>query len=650
MCKNLRNSTVLILLSLVLLPATIQGQSLIDSLKQVLPGAEGIEKVAVLNQLSWELKSSETTEAIAYGKQGLDLSNFIAYKSGLAEASYNLTVLYYIQQDFAKSNEYANQAIGHYQGLEEIAGIAKSWNIMGLSALSLGHNEQALAYFQKALQQFKIIKNEENILKIEANIGNVYYRMGDFLPALEAYFRIVAYARKTGDEDLLVTNLQNVGFAYSELGNYARSLENSFEVLKVLRAQNDSSRLPNTLQSIASTFNRLEMYKESIVSVNEAILIDKRLNRERSLGSHYITLANALKGEGLIDSALYYNKKALATYEKIGYKSIGTVLNNLGNIYALKGELEQAESHYNRALEISSERKRAAVVALSQYNLGRLYLELNELEKARLSLLVAYKYWSESNKYKELSSVTKELSSLYSQLNQPDSALNYEHVHDMAEDSVFGRQKQNEVMRLMVMQSLEEQKSGLINLQDTEENSLSEHVKIAVAGSALMILVGLLVHFIYKKQSTIQKLQGDLDQKGRELAFLSLTAMQRENFIREFTDKLNSLAEQYSDNQELRTLIRNLKMERIHDDHWDHFRTAFEQIAPHFFDHLLSTYSNLTETDLRFCALIRLAVPTREIARITGISTASVNKARYRLRKRMGIGSEESLDRFILTI
>lgn len=644
--KLLRSCSLLFLFLLPFSSIAIQQ----DSLIQVLSGLKGAEKVDALNKLSWEIKFSETAKAINYGDESLALSKSIDYQAGLAEAYYNLTVLYYIQQKFLRSNEYGNEAIKHYQELEDITGMARSWNMIGLNELSLGNHEQALYYFKNALQQFKTVNNEENILKIEANIGSVHYRMGEFEKALQSYLRIVEYARKTEDEDLLITNLQNVGFAYSEIGQYAKSLESSFEVLHIVREQNDSSRLPNTLQSIASTFNRLEMYKEAIVSVNEAIVIDERFQKERRLGSSYITLANALKGEGYIDSAFYYHKKAKEIYEKVGNKSMGMVLNNLGTIYHKKGEQKEAEVYFEKALEVSKKQMNEAVVALSKYNLGTLYFEINELEKAELVFLEAYDYWNESKKYKELSSVTKELSRLYSTLGKHQLAFDYQNKHDIAEDSVFGRKKQNEVMRLMVRQKSAEQESSFRDLEVIDDKDISFFYWIVILVFVLVISIWIMMRFVFNKQRTIEKLQSDLDRKGRELAFLSLSAMQKENFIQEFTDKLKPLTIQYPRNQELRALMRNIKMQEVQDDHWNQFKAAFEQIAPHFFDHLLTNYPNLTETDLRFCALIRLAVPTKEIARIAGISTESVNKARYRLRKRLNIGSGESLDRYILSI
>lgn len=45
--------------------------------------------------------------------------------------------------------------------------------------------------------------------------------------------------------------------------------------------------------------------------------------------------------------------------------------------------------------------------------------------------------------------------------------------------------------------------------------------------------------------------------------------------------------------------------------------------------------------------LIRIGQSTDDIALALGISRASVNSARYRIRKKMGLGKEESLDNLV---
>lgn len=638
---------IYVLYCLLLLPFHAQADQ-VDSLIQLLPELKGKERVDALNEIAWKLKYSRSKLAIQYGEESTELASNIAYTKGLASAYYNLCVFYNIRNKYDRSNEYADLAIQEYQKFEDLIAIAKCWNMIGLNNLTLGNHQLALKHFNKSLEQFKIVNKQESVLLIEANIGNVYYRMGELDTALQSYLSIVEYARDNNKESALITNLQNVGLVYTDIGKYAQSLECSFEVLNLLRARNDSSILPNTLLSIASTYNSLNMYDESIKTIRESIFLDKILQREMHLASSYITLANAHRGNGEVDSALHYYEIAKTIYEKLGNKSTGIVLVNIGRIFFDKGQLNDAEILFQEALKVSELQNRKGSIAQSKYNLGRLYFTRNEFDRAESFLLEAYQYLDESKNYSDLSSVTKELASLYSMQGKHELAFNFQEQYNLAQDSIFSRKKQNELMMLLVEQRLKESESIAHDIENKEEqNTIVYYWVIAF----ILLLSGLATRaFFEKNKKRIRELQLDLDKSGRELAFLSLSAMQKDSFIMEFTEKLKPLVHQNPENSELKSLLRNLKMQEIQSDNWNRFKAAFERIAPHFFDHLLTNYNSLTETDLRFCALIRLSVPTKEIAKIVGISNTSVNKARYRLRKRLGISREENLDRFIQSI
>jgi DNA-binding CsgD family transcriptional regulator len=55
----------------------------------------------------------------------------------------------------------------------------------------------------------------------------------------------------------------------------------------------------------------------------------------------------------------------------------------------------------------------------------------------------------------------------------------------------------------------------------------------------------------------------------------------------------------------------------------------------------------LIQTDLQLCAYIKLNMGTKEVARLMNISPESVNTHRYRLRKKVNLAGEQTLDDFI---
>lgn len=77
------------------------------------------------------------------------------------------------------------------------------------------------------------------------------------------------------------------------------------------------------------------------------------------------------------------------------------------------------------------------------------------------------------------------------------------------------------------------------------------------------------------------------------------------------------------------------------------FRHSFTALYPEFLTRLRARCQGLTPGDENLCMLIRIGQSTDDIALALGISRASVNSARYRIRKKMGLGKEESLDDLI---
>ena len=52
--------------------------------------------------------------------------------------------------------------------------------------------------------------------------------------------------------------------------------------------------------------------------------------------------------------------------------------------------------------------------------------------------------------------------------------------------------------------------------------------------------------------------------------------------------------------------------------------------------------------DQKLCAYLRLNLNSKEIAPLMGISVRSVEVSRYRLRRKLGLDSEENLTGFLL--
>ncbi len=80
------------------------------------------------------------------------------------------------------------------------------------------------------------------------------------------------------------------------------------------------------------------------------------------------------------------------------------------------------------------------------------------------------------------------------------------------------------------------------------------------------------------------------------------------------------------------------------------FFLNFEKLYPLFSQSLLKIIPDITANELKLCTLIRLNLSSKEVSQLLNITPESVNKARYRLRKKIGLNSKEDLFEFFLNI
>ncbi len=75
---------------------------------------------------------------------------------------------------------------------------------------------------------------------------------------------------------------------------------------------------------------------------------------------------------------------------------------------------------------------------------------------------------------------------------------------------------------------------------------------------------------------------------------------------------------------------------------WKEFDIRFKQVHTEFYDKLIELYPDLTPTEQRLCAFLRLNMTTKEISELTGQRTGTIEMARSRVRKKLGIAHDQT--------
>ena len=194
----------------------------------------------------------------------------------------------------------------------------------------------------------------------------------------------------------------------------------------------------------------------------------------------------------------------------------------------------------------------------------------------------------------------------------------------------------------------------------------------AIVGYILiLILILIAVHFLYRSQhkKMIQrnertlkmknleaeqeiiklkneKLEQDMTNKSRELAVSTMSLIKKNEFLSSIKEKLK----EENDTINVRSVIRTIDKDINEEDNWNFFKKAFSNADKDFLKKLKDLHPELTSSDLKLCAYLRLNLTSKEIAPLLNISVKSVEIKRYRLRKKMELDRNVNLTDYILGI
>jgi len=73
------------------------------------------------------------------------------------------------------------------------------------------------------------------------------------------------------------------------------------------------------------------------------------------------------------------------------------------------------------------------------------------------------------------------------------------------------------------------------------------------------------------------------------------------------------------------------------------FEKLFKELHPNFYASINNNFPYITPRELQICALLSLNMQTKDISNITNISGPSLETIRYRIRKKMGLSSDQNL-------
>jgi hypothetical protein len=148
-----------------------------------------------------------------------------------------------------------------------------------------------------------------------------------------------------------------------------------------------------------------------------------------------------------------------------------------------------------------------------------------------------------------------------------------------------------------------------------------------------------------------QELLCELEYKTKSLTTYALSMVQKNETLKEVKESVELLMKKPDTHSEnYKKLSRTIEFGLTLEKDWDDFKMYFQEVQTDFFPKLKERFPDLSASDLKLCALIRLNLSLKQSAAVLRISPDSVKVARHRLKKKFNLQNEENLNSFVLSL
>lgn len=414
---------------------------------------------------------------------------------------------------------------------------------------------------------------------------------------------------------------------------------------------------------LSQVYATLELFDKAIEANTLAVEASKKLDNW-TLEEVYRLRAACFSNAGEKDSALFYIQEAIKATPKSAEKYFNLLLriNRLDYYYAaypdsIAGQLDEC----CRLLKDTAHIDPFAQNYLYAYH-GKALLRTPGHEKEGVEQLErSFRNFQTSHFPEGIISVGDELIRAYIRTGMPDRISSIYSLYTETSDSLRHRARANVAIGANVRYETGHKEQE--NLVLAAEVSLKQRTLIFTRLLVGLLFVFLLVGGMYMRQrqhflrqvsnarllqiSGLLQTQQELKEKNESLQGMQEELRQSNEALFEAKQELSRHNASLTQKKAVSNLRMKISTEIFNSDKEAEFRRSFTAFYPDYIPALHRLSPDITRTDELIAMLIILELSSDEIALTLGISKIGVNKARSRMRKRLGLAGDTKLEDFL---
>jgi len=481
---------------------------------------------------------------------------------------------------------------------------------------------------------------------------------------MRLYFSAIDIAYREED-DMLVAYVSytygSVIILFGEVGLSVMYAKNGIDLFEKLAYE----VLPAQYQFLAELLYRVREYNESIRYGKKAIIAWQNSPNEFKpfTVSSMNTVALGYHRQQIYDSAMIFYNRALDLAKQIKDTVwTGIVSGNMGQIFYAQGKYDTAYALLKGDYKASKEKGYFDNAGNSLQWAARTNLALGNKTAALAEVREAFqllKQWPDAN-YSRNTYYTA--TQIFREMGNYDSAFYYNNLWSRINDSL---EKVVTTSSLAISKAKLNDETSRYNIQNLNKEKRSQLLLRNILIASIIVLSFIVVLAVnrqrLKEKLKTEKAEQEKLRMEQEKLLMEQEAASAKDQLKMFTqniiekttliEKLESQIKGKEVTSEQHTIISELSHQTIlTEEDWSKFKSLFEKIYPGFFINLKEKFPDITLAEQRMAALTRLQLTPKQMASMLGISVDSVHKTRQRLRQRLRIDPENSLEEIMISI
>jgi len=417
------------------------------------------------------------------------------------------------------------------------------------------------AYIDSFKRKASIIDNDTLQLILLRNIARSYSELN---PDSSFFYaeKALKVARKLNLKLDEASALREMGYALLNRANYPRSLQTLLASMAILENPKSEQRVlvgkfpgDDDLMYRIATPHKQRLSDLAFAHQIMGVLYANSNNYEKALIHHELgrynaemsgnvplqsiinmTMARAYLNLKKVDSALISEQLAYEQVMQTGFERyLGSVLLNMGRIYATKGNIPMANEYYRKSLVASAENGYFRGVVASSLLLGEYYIQTGKKDSAFKHIKNALNAAQNLDAPDLLLRSYTEFARYYQAERNNDSTVKYQALMIKINESIFNLKQRQEFQNI---EFNEQQRQSEIEAARTAE-SIKYRMWGLIAGLAVFLFIAIV---LYRNSLQRKKANVLLSQQKNELETTLATLKTTQNQLVQ-SEKMASLGE-----------------------------------------------------------------------------------------------------------